>query len=339
MTALPGVRMARLGRRWAPPRRKGEECAMYEKGLKITEFVSIFNLQVLNKGSDFDAALLTINDVNRPGLQFHDFYDYFDPRRLQVIGKAEVTYLKSLTDEQRRKCFDDLFLYDIPALVISRGLDCFPECLESAVEHEKTLLRTEETTVDFTSHTIEYLNRALAPCVTRHGVLLDIYGEGVMITGDSGVGKSEAGIELIMRGHRLVADDAVELRRISDQLIGTAPEVIRHYIELRGIGVIDVRQLFGMRAIKTESQLDLVVHFEQWDQTKFYDRLGIEDHFTDILDVQVPIVTIPVRPGRNLASIVEVAAMNNRHRKFGYNAAQELARRVDQRADAGSKLR
>ena len=310
---------------------------MYEKGLKVTDFVSFFGLEVLNRGSDYETALLTITDVNRPGLQFHDFYDYFDPRRLQVIGKAEVTYLKSLSDEQRRKCFDDLFLYDIPALVISRGLDCFPECLESAEQHEKTILRTEETTVDFTSHAIEYLNRALAPCVTRHGVLLDIYGEGVMITGDSGVGKSETAIELIMRGHRLVADDAVELRRISNQLIGTAPEVIRHYIELRGIGVIDVRQLFGMRAIKVESQLDLVVNFEQWDQTKFYDRLGIEDHFTEILDIQVPIVTIPVRPGRNLASIVEVAAMNNRHRKFGYNAAQELARRVDMRADAGSR--
>ena len=310
---------------------------MYEKGLKVTDFVSFFGLEVLNRGSDYETALLTITDVNRPGLQFHDFYDYFDPRRLQVIGKAEVTYLKSLSDEQRRKCFDDLFLYDIPALVISRGLDCFPECLESAEQHEKTILRTEETTVDFTSHAIEYLNRALAPCVTRHGVLLDIYGEGVMITGDSGVGKSETAIELIMRGHRLVADDAVELRRISNQLIGTAPKVIRHYIELRGIGVIDVRQLFGMRAIKVESQLDLVVNFEQWDQTKFYDRLGIEDHFTEILDIQVPIVTIPVRPGRNLASIVEVAAMNNRHRKFGYNAAQELARRVDMRADAGSR--
>ena len=310
---------------------------MSENGMKITTFVALFELEVLNQGSDFGTAMLTITDVNRPGLQFHNFYDYFDPRRLQVIGKAEVTYLKGLTSEQRRKCFDDLFLYDIPALVISRGLDCFPECLESAKEHGKTLLRTQETTVEFTSHTIEYLNRALAPCVTRHGVLLDIYGEGVMITGDSGVGKSEAAIELIMRGHRLVADDAVELRRISNQLIGTAPEVIRHYIELRGIGVIDVRQLFGMRAIKVESQLDLVVHFEQWDQTKFYDRLGIEDHFTEILDVQVPIITIPVRPGRNLASIVEVAAMNNRHRKFGYNAAQELARRVDMRADAGSK--
>ena len=188
---------------------------MQERGLKITEFVSLFNLEVLNKGSDFDTAQLTITDVNRPGLQFHDFYDYFDPRRLQVIGKAEVTYLTGLSDERRRKCFDDLFLYDIPALVISRGLDCFPECLESAQEHEKTLLRTQETTVDFTSHTIEHLNRVLAPCVTRHGVLLDISGEGVMITGDSGIGKSESAIELIMRGHRLVADDAVELRRIS----------------------------------------------------------------------------------------------------------------------------
>jgi len=228
-------------------------------------------------------------------------------------------------------------LFRSPALVISRGLDCFPQCLESAEQHEKTILRTEETTVDFTSHAIEYLNRALAPCVTRHGVLLDIYGEGVMITGDSGVGKSETAIELIMRGHRLVADDAVELRRISNQLIGTAPEVIRHYIELRGIGVIDVRQLFGMRTVKTESQLDLIVHLEPWDQTKFYDRLGIEDHFTEIMDVKVPIVTIPVRPGRNLASIMEVAALNNRHRRYGYNAAQELARRVDQRADAGSR--
>ena len=311
---------------------------MYEKGLKIADFVSAFNLEVLNRGSEFDSARLTVPDVNRPGLQFHDFYDYFDPRRLQVVGKAEDTYLKGLSSEQRRKCFDDLFLYDIPALVIARVLDCFTECIESAMSPEKTLRRTQETTVDCTSHVSDPLSHVLAPCVTRHGVMLDIYGEGVMIPGDSGVGKSEAANELIMRGHRLVADDAVELRRISGQLIGTAPEVIRCYIELRGIGVIDVRQLFGMRAIKTESQLDLVVHFEQWDSTKFYDRLGIEDHFTDILDVQVPIVTIPVRPGRNLASIVEVAAMNNRHRKFGYNAAQELARKVDIRADGGSKF-
>ena len=316
---------------------KGMEKAMQERGLKMSEFVAQFNLEVLNKGADFDTMLLTITDVNRPGLQFHDFYDYFDPRRLQVVGKAEITYLKGLTEQRRRKCFDDLFLYDIPALVISRGLDCFPECLDSAREHDRTLLRTEDTTVEFTSRTIEFLNRYLAPCVTRHGVLLDISGEGVMITGDSGIGKSESAIELIMRGHRLVADDAVEIRRISNQLIGTAPEVIRHYIELRGIGVIDVRQLFGMSAIRAESQINLVVQFEQWDNTKFYDRLGIEDHYIDILDIQVPCVTIPVRPGRNLASIVEVAAMNNRHRRYGFNAAQELAQRVDLRAEGKTK--
>ncbi|MCI2056881.1 MAG: HPr(Ser) kinase/phosphatase [Oscillibacter sp.] len=310
---------------------------MSENGVNISKFVEVFSLQILNRGGDFDTAGLTITDVNRPGLQFQGFYDYFDPRRLQVIGKAEFMFLKGLSAEARKKCFDDLFLYDIPALVIARDLDCLPECLTSAKEHEKTLLRTEETTVDFTAHAIEYLNRELAPCLTRHGVLMDVYGEGVILMGDSGIGKSETAIELIMRGHRLVADDAVEIRRVSNELIGTAPEVIRHYIELRGIGVIDVRQLFGMRAIKTDAQIDLVVQLEQWDNTKFYDRLGIEDHFVDIMDLKVPCVTIPVRPGRNLAAIVEVAAMNNRHRRYGYNAAEELARRVDLRADGGEK--
>lgn len=308
---------------------------MQINGVKVSKFVEDFGLEVLHKGNDFDTAKLTILDVNRPGLQFHDFYDYFDPRRLQVIGKAEATYLRGLTSSARRRRFDDLFLYDIPALVICRGLDPFKECLESARKRGKTLLRTKETTVNFTSHTIDYLNRELAPCITRHGVMLEIYGEGVMITGDSGIGKSEVAMELIMRGHRLVADDAVELRHISNQLIGTAPEVIRHYLELRGVGVIDVRQLFGMRAIKVEAPLDLVIHFERWDDSKFYDRLGIEDHFTELLGVQVPIVTIPVAPGRSLAGIAEVAAMNNRHRKFGYNAARDLARKVDERADRG----
>lgn len=314
----------------------GRQDAMGNAGMKLTELVSMLHLEILNQGSDYESTQLTITDVNRPGLQFQGFYDYFDPMRLQVIGKAEVMYLKGLTEEERCQCFDDFFLYDIPALVIARELECFPECMESAKRHERTLLRTKETTVEFTSHAIDILNRVLAPLITRHGVLLDVHGEGVMITGDSGIGKSEVAIELIMRGHRLVADDAVELRRFSDGLIGTAPEVIRHYIELRGIGVIDVRQLFGLQSIKNESQLDLVVNFEQWDNTKVYDRLGIEDHFLNILDVQIPCVTIPVRPGRNLASIVEVAAMNNRQRRLGFNAAEELARRVDQRADLGS---
>ena len=311
---------------------------MQTKGAKVSEYVELFELEVLHRGNDFETARLTVVDVNRPGLQLLNFYDYFDPRRIQVIGKAEITYLNGLSGEERRKCFDGLFLYDIPALVFARNLDCPVECMESAKEHGRTILRTKDTTVNFTSHTVEYLNRMLAPCVTRHGVLLDIHGVGVMITGDSGVGKSEAAIELIMRGHRLVADDAVELRRISNELVGTAPEIIRHYIELRGIGVINVRELFGMRAIKMEGPLDLVVHFEPWDEKKVYDRLGIDDSYTEILDVKVPIVTIPVRPGRNLASIVEVAAMNRRHRFFGFNAAEELARRVDEAAERGGFL-
>lgn len=306
---------------------------MNAKGLKISDFVEALNLEVIHRGTDYDTSLLTITDVNRPGLQFVNFYDYFDPRRLQVIGKAESMYLTGFTSEQRRRSFDSLFQYNIPAMVITRGLDCFPECLDSAKAHGRTLLQSQETTVNFSSHAIDFLTRRLAPFTVQHGVLLEIYGEGVMITGESGVGKSEVSMELIMRGHRLVADDAVELRRISDELIGTAPEVIRHYIELRGIGVIDVRQLLGMRAIKLETTLDLVIHFEPWDQTKFYDRLGIETNFTKILDIPVPIMTIPVRPGRNLASIVEVATMNNRHRQFGGNAAQELERRINSLAD------
>ena len=308
---------------------------MSEKGIRISKFAELFSLEILNKGGDFDSAQLTIVDVNRPGLQFQGFFDYFDPQRLQVIGKAEFMFLKGLESKDRKRRFDNLFMYDIPALVIARGLDCFPECLESAQEHEKTLLRTSDTTVGFTPHTIEFLGREQAPCVTRHGVLLDVHGEGVMIMGDSGIGKSETSIELIMRGHRLVADDAVEIRRISGELVGCAPEVIRHYIELRGIGVIDVRQLFGMRAVKDDAPINLVVQLEQWDDTKFYDRLGIETQYIEIMDVQIPCVTIPVRPGRNIASIVEVAAMNNRHRRYGYNAAAELVRRVDERADQG----
>ncbi|MBU5627158.1 HPr(Ser) kinase/phosphatase [Oscillibacter sp. MSJ-2] len=310
---------------------------MSEQGVKVSEAVSIFGLEILNRGKDYDSALLTITDVNRPGLQFLGSFDYFDPRRLQIIGKAEITYLSGLSSERRQESYDNIFQYDIPALVIARGLECSEECLNSARRFERTLLRTDETTVEFTSHMIEYLNHKLAPTVTRHGVLMDVYGEGVLLLGESGIGKSETAIELVMRGHRLVSDDAVEIRQISDYLVGTAPELIRHYVELRGIGVIDVRQLFGMRAIKTDAQIDLVVQMEQWDEDKFYDRLGIETHFMTIMDVKVPCVTMPVRPGRNLASIVEVAALNNRHHRYGFNAAEELSRRIDKHVDKGKK--
>ncbi len=300
---------------------------------KIQEFAEAFELEVLNRGNDYEDAVLTILEVNRPGLQFSGFFDYFDPRRLQVIGKAEYTFLGSLEEEGRKRALDDLFQYDIPALVICRNLECWPECLHSAQEHGRTLLRTPMTTVDFTSQTVDYLNRKLAPFITQHGVLLDVYGEGVLMMGESGIGKSETAIELISRGHRLVADDSVEIRRFPNQLVGTAPEIIRHYMELRGIGVIDVRQLFGMQAVKNSAQIDMVVKLEQWDSTKIYDRLGVEDHYVDIMGLDIPCVTIPVRPGRNLACIVEVAAMNNRHRRYGYNAAEELVRRVDRRAE------
>ena len=294
-------------------------------GVKVCDLVEHLQLAVVNKGDGFDAALVGIRDVNRPGLQLVGFFDYFDPRRLQVIGMAETKMLESMEPEHRSSSFSRLFEYDIPALVVSRDLDIYPECLAMARKHRRTLLHTTDTTVVFTTKVIEYLSQALAPTITRHGGLLDIYGEGVLITGDSGVGKSETAIELIKRGHRLVADDAVDIRRVADQLLGKAPELIRHYIELRGIGVVDVQQLLGMSAVKPESQVDLVIHLERWREDKFYDRLGLDEEKVNILGIELPIITIPVQPGRNLATIVEVAVMNNRHKKYGFNAAQQLA--------------
>lgn len=306
--------------------------------VKLGKLIEEFDLEVLRGVENYQDVLIQREDVNRPGLQLVGFFDYFDAKRMQLLGRVESTYLEQISAEERRKCFDAFLAHDIPALVITRGMEPFPELMEMAEKYDRTILRTQETTTAFMGALIAALRNYLAPRITRHGVLVEVYGEGVLLLGESGVGKSETAIELVKRGHRLVADDAVEIKRVGvKRLVGSAPELIRHYIELRGIGVIDVRQLFGMRTVKTESQLDLIVHLEPWDQTKFYDRLGIEDHFTEIMDVKVPIVTIPVRPGRNLASIVEVAALNNRHRRYGYNAAQELARRVDQRADAGSR--
>ena len=304
-------------------------------GVKLPEVVEHLGLAVVNRGADYETALVGIKDVNRPGLQLVGFFDYFDERRLQVIGMAETKMLESMDSEQRAASFSHLFEYNIPALVVSRDLDIYPECLAMARKHQRTLLHTTDTTVDFTTKVIELLTQKMAPTITRHGVLLDIYGEGVLITGDSGIGKSETAIELVKRGHRLVADDAVDIRRVSNQLIGKAPELIRHYIELRGIGVIDVQQLFGMSAVILEAQIDLVIHMEQWRDDKFYDRFGLDEEKVNILGVDLPILTIPVMPGRNLAVIVEVAAMNNRHKKYGYNAAQKLAEELERHAQGG----
>ena len=300
---------------------------------KLHQLVNDMGLTVLVRGKDFDSREITVSDVNRPALQLVGFYQYFEPQRLQILGKSEITFLKSMPIQERRRVFDDLLRCEIPALIIARGLDIFPELVELSEKHERTLLRSEATPVEITSRIIDYLNRRLAPQITRHGVLMNIYGQGVLMLGDSGVGKSETAIELLKRGHRLVSDDAVEIRRVSDLLYGAAPELIQHYIEIRGVGVIDVQQLFGMGAVQFETEIDLVINLEQWVDGKFYDRLGLGEEKYEILGVSRPIVTIPVRPGRNLAGIVEIATMKNRQMKYGFNAARDFVTQFDRRVD------
>ena len=302
--------------------------------VKLGKLVEEFRLEVLRGGAGYEDLLIRTEDVNRPGLQLTGFFDYFDPKRLQIIGRVETTYLEGLTPEQRRVSFEQLLSQDIPALIISRGLDPYPECMEMAEKHDRTILRSQDTTSVLMSTIIASLKGYLAPRITRHGVLVDVYGEGVLLLGESGVGKSETAIELVKRGHRLIADDAVEIKRVTrNKLTGTAPELIRHYIELRGIGVVDVRRIFGMSAIKEASGIDMVVNLEQWKDGAMYDRLGLENLYTTILDVQVPSLTVPVKPGRNLAVIIEVAAMNNRHKKMGYNAALEFTKQINEHFD------
>lgn len=298
--------------------------------VKLTKLVEEFHLEVLRKGSNYENQVVRVRDVNRPGLQLIGFFNYFDPQRLQVLGKVENTFLTNLTAEERRKSFEQLLAQDIPALIITRGLEPFPECSEMADRYDRTILSTHQTTTAFMGELISSLRNHLAPRITRHGVLVEIYGEGVFITGESGVGKSETAIELVKRGHRLIADDAVEIRRMGDgELMGSAPELIRHYMELRGIGVVDIQQLFGVSAVKDNAQIDLVINLELWKEGAVYDRLGLEEQTTEILDVEVPTITIPVKPGRNLAVILEVAAMNNRHKKMGFNAALAFTEKIN----------
>lgn len=298
--------------------------------VKLGKLIQEFNLEVLRGAEGYEDRPIRTENVNRPGLQLTGFFDYFDPKRLQVIGRVETTYLTGLSSDERLLRFDQLLSQNIPALVISRGMEPFPECMEMAEKYDRTILRSQETTSAFMSSIIASLKGYLSPRITRHGVLVDVYGEGVLLLGESGVGKSETAIELVKRGHRLIADDAVEIKRTAaSRLMGTAPELIRHYIELRGIGVVDVQQLFGMSAVREDQDIDLVVNLEQWNDETMYDRLGLEQLYTVILDVKVPALTVPVKPGRNLAIIVEVAAMNNRHKRMGYNAAQEFAKQLD----------
>ena len=305
-----------------------------EFGVSLGDLIHEFNFEVVYGPEGFEKTEITKDDVNRPGLQLAGFFDYFDPNRIQIMGKVESSYVEGLSSEERRSRFDRLFETGIPVLLLSRNIDVFPECLAAAQEHGVPILRTNEFTSTIMSAIVAFLKVNLAPRVTLHGVLIEIYGEGVLLLGDSGVGKSETAIELVKRGHRLVADDAVEIKRVGvKRLVGSAPELIRHYIELRGIGVVDVQQLFGMSAVREDQDIDLVVNLEQWNDNTMYDRLGLEELYTVILDVKVPALTVPVKPGRNLAIIVEVAAMNNRHKKMGYNAAQAFTQQINEHFD------
>ncbi len=302
---------------------------MDEYKIPLKKIIEEFDLEKIYEPSDLDSVMVTCADINRPGLQMVGFFDYFEPSRIQVMGRVEFTYLEQFTADKRAETIEQLLSRKIPALIITRGMQIFPEMAELAEKYNVPLLRSESSTSSFMSALIAYLNVQLAPRRTRHGVLVEVYGEGILILGESGVGKSETAIELVKRGHRLVADDAVEIKRVSDKtLVGSSPEIIRHFVELRGIGIIDVKEIFGIGAVKDTENIDMIIHLEPWEEGKQYDRLGMVDEFTNIMGVNVPSLTIPVKLGRNLAVIVEVASMNNRQKRMGYNAAVELNNRL-----------
>ena len=302
--------------------------------VRMKQVVEQFNLTVLHASTDYETVEIMVEDVSRPGLQLAGFFNHFEPLRLQVIGNVESAYISELSHERLLEVFSEMFSKKIPALIFARNIEPTPECLEMAKKYDVTVLRCLESTSYIVSSLITYLKSALAPRITRHGVLVEVYGEGLLLMGESGIGKSEAAAELLKRGHRLISDDAVEIRKIAgNTLMGTSPELIRNYIEIRGIGVINVAKLFGMAAIKTETAIDQVINIVPWSSEQMYDRLGLEEQHMDLLGVKVPAITIPVKPGRNLAIILEIAAMNSRQKKMGYNAAAEFTEQLNRHFD------
>ena len=298
--------------------------------VKLSQLVEEFGLKKVYTPPDFESVRIVTPDLNRPGMQLVGFFSHFDNERIQLMGTVEIMYLKTLPSSERRKIFAELMKRHIPALIICHSMQIYPECLEMAEKYQVSLLATDLDTSVFEAELITSLNIYLGPRITRHGTMLEVYGEGILITGESGVGKSETAIELVKRGHRLIADDAVEIMKVSYRtLFAQSPPLIQHYIELRGIGVVDVMRLFGMGAIKSRQELDLIINIETWQEGMMYDRLGLENQFTTLLGVRVPIMKIPVKPGRNLAVIIEVAAMNNRQKKLGYNSAREFTERIN----------
>lgn len=301
------------------------------KGVQLSKMVQELNLHNKTPDVDISKKRITLPDINRPALQLTGYLEHFENERVQIIGYVEYTYLLHLSREKKMEAFERFVASKIPCVIFSTKTEPDEDMINLAIKYDVPIFVTDQTTSTFMAEIIRWLNVELAPCISIHGVLVDVYGEGVLIMGESGIGKSEAALELIKRGHRLVSDDVVEIRRVSDAtLVGSAPDITRHFIELRGIGIIDVKTLFGVESVKDTQSIDLVIKLEEWDKDKEYDRLGLEEEYTEFLGNRVVCHSLPIRPGRNLAVIVESAAVNHRQKKMGYNAAQELYRRVQE---------
>lgn len=299
--------------------------------VKVSKLIENYGLKLCNPEIDTSKIKITVPDINRPSLEWTGYFEHFDNLRVQIIGFTENSYVEQMEKENKLFIYEKLMAQKFPCIVFCRGMEPDKELIEAGTKYGVPVLITEKATSSFMAEIIRWLNVELAPCISIHGVLVDVYGEGVLIMGESGIGKSEAAIELIKRGHRLVTDDVVELRKVSDEtLIGTAPDITRHFIELRGIGIIDVKALFGVESVKETQGIDMVIKLEEWNREKEYDRLGLNEEYTEFLGNKVVSYSIPIRPGRNLAVIVEAAAVNHRQKKMGYNAAQELYRRVQE---------
>ncbi|MBE5856875.1 MAG: HPr(Ser) kinase/phosphatase [Lachnospiraceae bacterium] len=297
--------------------------------VRLSAIIEKMKLDNLTPEINADKIRITQPDINRPALQMAGYFEHFEETRLQVIGFVEYTYMQGLSEDRKKEVYEQLLSYEIPAIVFCRELTPDPLFIEIALKHQRAVLVSKKATSAFMAEIIRWLNVKLAPCITIHGVLVDVYGEGVLITGESGIGKSEAALELIKRGHRLVTDDVVEIRKVSDDtLIGSAPEITKHYIELRGIGIVDVKTLFGVSSVKETQSIDIVIKLEDWNKDKEYDRLGLEEEYTEYLGNKIVCHTIPIRPGRNLAIICETVAVNHRQKKMGYDAAKEFYQRV-----------
>ena len=304
---------------------------MNKNEVSVSKLIERLDLKEYTEGLDLKKRKIQTIEINRPGLQVTGYFQHFNSSRVQVIGNVEYFYIKQLEDEVRLRIYEELLSYDIPCIIFSRNHMPDEDFIRLAETNGIPVLGTEKSTSSFSAELIRELSELLAPCITIHGVLVDVYGEGVLITGESGIGKSEAALELVRRGHRLVSDDVVEIRKINDDtLVGTAPDITRNFIELRGIGIVDVKTLYGVECIKEKQVIDLVIKLQEWKKDAEFDRMGLEDEYIEYLDSQVVCHSVPIRPGRNLAVICETAAVNHRQKKMGYNAAQELYRRVQE---------